>query len=169
MTFEEAARLPEPKGFRYELHHGELVEVPFPKLLHTRVQRRLRQLLEKAGDGVVEIEIGFRALPEFEYRRADVAYLTKERWESPGPDGYLRGAPELVIEVLSPSNTVSEMRDRRKLCLGNGSVEFWVVDPDEREVEVWTRDGRPVVYRPGQQIPLFFAAGASIPVDAIFA
>jgi len=170
MTFEEAAQLPEPEGFRYELHHGELVKVLFPKMTHMRAQRQLRILLQSAaGDAIVDTEFGFRAVPEYEYRRADVTYVTKERWEARSPDDYFHGAPDLVIEVLSPSNTASEMRDKRKLCLTNGSVEFWIVDPEQREVELHTRDGRFAIYGPGQQVPLFFAPGTNIPVDAIFA
>jgi Uma2 family endonuclease len=78
------------------------------------------------------------------------------------------GAPEIVIEVLSPSNTIKKMRDRRKICLENGGREFWVVDPKRREVEVSTPDGHSITYKPGQHIPLFFAAGSSTAVDAIF-
>jgi Uma2 family endonuclease len=168
MTFEEFAKLPESKGFRYELHHGELVKVTYPLYPHIRVQWRLRRLLERAaGDnGLVDKEIPYRPVPENEAWSADIAYMPRERWDH--IDRYLSGAPELVIEVLSPSNTATEMRDKRKLCLENGSVEFWIVDPDQREVEVTTRDGRSVTYGPGQQIPLFFAEG-TIPVDAIFA
>jgi Uma2 family endonuclease len=74
----------------------------------------------------------------------------------------------MVIEVLPPSNTSSEMRDRRNICLENGSREFWVVNPKLREVEVSRPDGHSITYKSGQQIPLFFAAGPSIAVDAIF-
>jgi len=74
-----------------------------------------------------------------------------------------------VIEILSPSNTVAQMRDKKKLCLENGSVQFWEVDLDYREVEVSTRNGPAMTYRMGQLIPLFFAPGKSIAVDAIFA
>jgi len=95
-----------------------------------------------------------------------VAYMPVERWNS--IRDYLSGAPDLVIEVLSPSNTAAEIRDKRKMCLQNGSAEFWVVDPDQREVEVSTRDGRSVIYGAGQTIPLFFAAGSTIAVEAIF-
>jgi Uma2 family endonuclease len=80
----------------------------------------------------------------------------------------LEASPELVIEVLSPSNTAAEMRAKKKLCLENGSQQFWVVDKVHREVEVSTPDGRTVTYKAGQRIPLFFAAGKSISVDAIF-
>jgi Uma2 family endonuclease len=168
MTFEEFAQLPEPKGFHYELHHGELVEVPFPEIRHVRAQRQLRLLLEKAAglSGIVTTEMPYRPLLEYESWRADVVYMPRERWD--GIEDYLFGAPELVIEVLSPSNTASEMRDKRKLCLANGSVEFWVVDPEQREVEVSTPDGHSIIYSAGQQVPLFFAAGSHILVDAIF-
>jgi hypothetical protein len=46
---------------------------------------------------------------------------------------------------------------------------FWVVDEDYREIEVWTPDGRTVTYRSGQEIPLFFASGATLRIDDIFA
>ena len=78
------------------------------------------------------------------------------------------GAPKLVIEVLSPSNTVAEIIDKKTLCLENGSHEFWVVDIEHRQVEVSTPDGRGKTYKSGQHIPLFFAADAQLAVDAIF-
>ena len=71
-----------------------------------------------------------------------------------------------MIEVLSPSNTAAEIRDKKKLCLENGSVKFWVVDIDLGEVEVSTPDGRAMTYKSGQEIPLFF--GGRVPVSAIF-
>ncbi len=170
MTFEEFVKLREPERFRYELHHGELVKLPFPKMPHLRVQERLQDLLKKAAPrDVVMLELGFVALPEYEYRRADVAYVPRERWDAIRSDDFFHGAPDVVIEVLSPSNTAAEMRDKRKLCLANGSSEFWVVDPEQREIEVSTPDGHSVIYGPGSAIPLFFAPGASIAVDAVFA
>jgi Uma2 family endonuclease len=169
MTFEEFAQLPEPKGFRYELHHGELVEVTFPKMKHMRAQQRLLVLMQKAANaGVVTLEAGFVALPNLDFRRADVAYIAADRWAGMSGDDFFQGAPDLVIEVLSPSNTVAEMRDKRKLCLASGAREFWVVDPEQREVEISTPDGRSVIYGAGQQIPLFFAAGSHLLVDSIF-
>lgn len=168
MTFAELERIPDVAGFRYELHHGDVVKVAPPKHKHYLIQRRLRRLLEAAARtaGDVDTELGFRPLPEHEYWVADVAFVSRERWDRIPPEGNLDGAPEIVIEVLSHSNTAAEMLDRELLCLENGSIEFWVVDPWRAQVKVSTRDGRTVTYKSGRQIPLFF--GGTVSVDTIF-
>lgn len=170
ITFAEFEQLPEPKGAYHELRHGGVVEVPFAKHGHAMDQRQLRRLLDRAAGeaGIVEIEVAYRPTPEYEGWRADVAYVSSERWYGTPRDGYLQGAPQLVIEVLSLSNTIQEIREKRRLCLANGSREFWVVDSDSREVEVWTPGGGAITYRSGQEIPLFFAPGVTLCVDEIF-
>ena len=170
MTFAEFEQLPEPQTCRYELRHGELVTVAPPNHEHRRAQRQLRRMLDKAAgeSGVVETEFPFRALPEYEYRVTDVAFLSKDRWDNIDPKGWLASVPELVIEVFSPSNTVAEIIDKKTVCLENGSREFWVVDIEHRQVEVSTPDGRGTTYKAGQHIPLFFAGDAQLAVDTIF-
>jgi len=165
MTFAEYEQVPNPKGGRYELRHGELAAVTFPLFPHVRAQRQLRRLLENAaGDaGAIHTEMPFRPLPEHECWAADIAFIPKARWE--GIDRYLFGAPELVVEVLSPSNTAAEMLEREQICLENGCREFWVVDTDRRQVKVSTPSGH-VTYKSGQQIPLLF--GGTLFVDEIF-
>jgi Uma2 family endonuclease len=169
MTFAEFAKLPDGDT-RQELRHGELFTVAPPKWEHYVCQLRLLRLLAEAAGarGFVGMEMAYRATPEHEFRYADVAYVTLERADSVGAKDNLRGAPELVIEVLSPSNTVSEIFDKKTLCLENGSREFWVVDIEHRQVEVSTPDGRTITYKAGQQIPLFFATGERLAVDGIF-
>ncbi len=168
MTFEEFEKIPNPPGHRFELHHGELFKVAYPKNPHVQVQWQLRQLLQAAaGDaGRAYTEFPYRPLPEYECWGADVAYVPRARWER--IEDWLFGAPDLVVEVLSPSNSAAEMLEKRKLCLENGSREFWVVDTDLREVEVSTADGRAVIYKSGQEIPLFFVEGRRLAVDEIF-
>lgn len=170
MTFEEFDRIPNPPGYHYELHHGELFKVPFPKILHVQVQWQLRQLLQAAAgdDGRVHTEFPYRPVPEYECWGADVAYVPKARWEK--IENWFAGAPDLVVEVLSPSNTAAQIAEKRRLCLENGSREFWVVDTRLRQIEVFTLSGQSVTYKAGQEIPLFFAKnpGGGLAVDEIF-
>jgi Uma2 family endonuclease len=172
MTVDQFRSLPEDQGPLYhELRHGELVAVTRPKYGHYTIQRRIRHLLEAfvPPGGLVDTEFAFRPLPEHELRVADVAYVSAERERSIHPDDNLHGAPDIAIEILSPSNTVAEIYDKEKLCLENGAQEFWVVDPDRRQVKVSTPDGRTTTYPSGQQIPLPLFGAAKVPVDAIFA
>ncbi len=168
LTFAEFEQLPD-REFRFELRHGEPVEMPPPIHGHYAVQQQLLALLlQMAGSaGRFGTEMGFK-LGERNYRIADVGFGSREIWDAIPKNGYLSRAPELVAEVLSPSNTVAEMRDKRKLCLENGSREFWIVDSEQREIEVWTPDGRSIIYQSGQQIPLFFTDGQTLAVDAVF-
>ena len=171
MTVEQYRKLPKCESAYLELHHGELVLVSRPKPKHYKLQNRLQDLLRERvqSPGFIGIELAFGALPEYDLRAADVAYVSKERWEAMDPDVDLRGAPELVIDVLSPSNTTAEMNDKEKLCLENSCLEFWVVDPYLRQVKVSTPDGITTTYRAGQEIPLRIIGGGTLKVDEIFA
>jgi Uma2 family endonuclease len=116
LTVEEFRKLPEDTGAVYhELRHGEVVAVTRPKLKHVLIQSRLRDLLQQFAptDSLVESTMAFRPLPEHELWVADVAYLSAERFRQADPEDNIRGAPELVIEVLSPSNTASEILDKK--------------------------------------------------------
>lgn len=65
----------------------------------------------------------------------------------------MRGAPELVIEVLSRSNT-AKIKEVAALCLCAGTEELWIVDAKRQTVTVTKRDGASVVYRAEDRIPL---------------
>lgn len=168
-TLADLENIPEKDGFRYELRNGEIIQVPPPKPRHWSIQQRLVDLLRRAAGsaGIVGAEFGF-AIPQSNYRIVDVAFIAARRWDAADKDHDFPGAPDLAVEILSPSNSATEMRDKRKLCLENGSREFWIVDPEQREVEVSTPDGRSLTCKSGQQIALFFAPESPLAVDAIF-
>jgi len=170
MTIEQFWELPETHPFYYELHHGELVQVCRPKFGHTSIQMQLlKELLKRAGSNMsVGMEVPFRALPQYEFRVADVAMVSRDRMKQTDPEDVLQGAPELVVEVLSPSNTMSEINDREKLCLENGSREFWIVDPDLCQVKVSRPDGITTTFRAGQEISLAAFDASPLKVDEIF-
>src|SRR5579872_4108104 len=106
----EFLRLQLPREGHYELHHGEVILISPPKWEHQEIQDRI-QVLFKAlarGSGIARMEMAFRPAPEYEVWVADVGFVRSERARAVGPDDYLAGAPDLVVEVLSPSNTAEE-------------------------------------------------------------
>ena len=155
VTVAEFFERPEVAGGYEELRQGEIVMVAWPKQPHASLQYRIRVLLEhELGDAaIVDKEMGFRARPEFEIRRADVGVVSASRWEASELSGYLMGAPEIVIEVESPSNTAREFREKEDLCLATGALAFWVVYPDRREITVAVAEGSRA-YRDGDEIEL---------------
>jgi Uma2 family endonuclease len=116
VTVEEFRKLPEEEGLSCELRRGEIHSVTRPKYRYYSIQRRLRLLLENLApsDGLVDIEFAFRAVAEYELRVADVVYVSGERERLINPDDNLRGAPDLVIEVLSPSNHHEEISEKER-------------------------------------------------------
>ena len=126
LTVEEFLKLPEPQEGHLELHHGEVVIMPPPKKGHQKLQDRIQILLKGlAGEkAVVRMEMAFRPTPEHEVWQADVGCVSLERDDATGDDEYLMGSPELVVEVLSPSNTMDEILERQDICLANGCVSF---------------------------------------------
>ena len=112
------------------------------------------------------IEMPFRALPQYEFRAADVGGVAKSREDAIGK-GDLLGSPEVVFEVLSASNRPAEIATRASLFLATGTQQFCVVDDALREVRVTGPSGKTFAYAPGQQVP-FPVLGISLPVDDIF-
>jgi Uma2 family endonuclease len=155
MTVEQYHALPPRSDVITELHWGQVVTVTRPKMKHAKLQSRLVRLLRPKAEhlGVVESEVAFRALPEYDLRGADVAFIVKDRWESTDDDDNLHGSPEIVIEVLSPSNTKREMQEKATLYLATGAHEFWVVDARQKQVKVVRREGT-LLYEREQRIPL---------------
>jgi len=170
ITVEQFRRLPEGGECAYELHHGEVVAVTRPRARHWKLQLRLSRLLEPKlkSFGEVGMEVAYRPFVEFELRVADVAAISRERFDAIDPDDNLRGAPELVIEVKSPSNTPRQLQELAALCLANGCLEFWILDMDSRTVSVVRSQGFAEVYAAGSAIPLSAFGGGELAVDEIF-
>jgi Uma2 family endonuclease len=97
-----------------------------------------------------------------------VAFVSKQRWDEVPDDEDLCGAPELVIEVLSRSNTPAKIQELAALCLSAGTHELWVIDAKRETVTITNRQGISMVYGPGDRIPLSLFGG-ELAVSEIFA
>jgi Uma2 family endonuclease len=142
VTVEEFLRLPDPREGHYELHHGEVVLVQPPKEVHQDDQDRIQMVLKRllVSLGRVRMEMAFFPAPEYEVWVADVGFLRRERKLTTQGDSYIMGAPDLAVEVRSPSNTNAEIEDKRSICLANGCQSFWLFERKRERLSI-TEDG----------------------------
>lgn len=143
-TADELLRMPND-GQRRELVRGELRTMTPAGSEHGRVSAcvlmNLGQYVQATGLGTVfEGQTGFRlsSRPDT-VRSPDVGFVSRERLE-PGtaaPTGYWPGAPDLVVEVISPSDSFTEVHQKVREWLDAGARMVLVVDPDERTVIVY--------------------------------
>jgi Uma2 family endonuclease len=142
ISWEVFEQLPDD-GMHRELIEGELIELPPAKSKHSWIARRIVRVLRPLDDGdlaAVFFEAGYR-LSARSWIQPDVSVLTRERATASSPDGYFHSAPELAVEVVSPSETARDLNRKVDLLLANGSLAVWVIYPEEQEVRVFLADG----------------------------
>ena len=171
LTVAEFAKIPDLPESRYELRHGELIRVPPPKPDHAHTARNVFLALMRAIGGTfyVNKEFAFRPLPEHEVWIADVAAIEASRWKAADRTDWLNGAPTIVIEVLSPSNTAQEMIDKEATCFEGGCLEFWLVDPRRQQVRTSRNNRIARIYSGDDMIQMDMFGGASFSVTEVFA
>ena len=172
ITIAEFDKLDLPPNRKWELRNGEIVEMPFPSWIHKRLQQRIADLFRQAFPGAVLLEeMPFQIEATNDERGADVGITTKEREEETRRTRILNGDPELVVEVLSPSNNIPDLKKYRRLCFEHGTEVFLTVDSDDNTIEVHLRPGKQSTMLGIDDTLQFslFDTQASIPVRAIFA
>src|SRR5260370_37415358 len=149
-TAQDLANMPDD-GKVYELHNGVLIEVAGSKYRQTRLGMWIGYLItahiEQNGlRGEVTGADGAAELNEYNTRIPDVAYINAERAQRQDENSYIQGAPDLAVEVKSPSNSPQEMQQRAGEYLGFGARFVWIVDPEKRTVDVYRPGGQRTVY-----------------------
>jgi Uma2 family endonuclease len=141
ISLTDFSHLPDDPG-KQELSNGELVIVPPPKFVHQKLSRRLYNALhvylERTGTGEVWAEAGFQLGPAT-IRQPDVAVVLDHR-RAPD-DEWLRGAPDIAIEVLSPANSAEDIELKISQYLSSGAKSVWIVSPKARQVRIYRADG----------------------------
>jgi Uma2 family endonuclease len=153
MTFEEFEAMPDD-GKRYELVDGELREMPPAGMEHGDVGTSLNAPLwfhvrERRLGRVFGPDTGFRIFPDRDIAYApDASYVSNEQLAT--VEDYTkmgRLAPDLVVEVVSPSDRMADVLDKVRDYLLAGVRLVWVVEPRHRAVTAYPAIGEPVVYR----------------------
>jgi Uma2 family endonuclease len=146
MTAEELAEMPDD-GHRYELVRGELVRLPMSSIessvIAMRIGIALGAFVYPAGLGWIAGADGAFILerqPDTT-RIPDVSFIRADRFPPPGERRHFAElAPDLAVEVLSPSDRTSETNDKVLTYLDAGVQLIWIVDPPRRIVTVYTPD-----------------------------
>ncbi len=137
-TYELFRQLPED-GNRYEVIGGKLIVSPSPVVSHQRVVHKLGYFLEdwvrKTGSGEVfpgPLDVILStATPKQGYAEPDLLFVAKERL-CVITSKNVQGAPDLVVEILSPSTARYDWLEKKTAYAAAGVTHYWVVDPDHK-------------------------------------
>ena len=170
-----------PEGTRAELIDGELFMSPSPKQPHQWAVGNLHVLLAQFVHtrklGKVFVAPFDVHLPSGDIVEPDVLFIAKGNLGI--VQDWVRGTPDLVVEVLSPDGLERDRFVKRDLYAENGVGEYWIVDTDAKAIEVFTlhrtQQSGPARYEPngyfenGDILLSLLLAELKLPVADVFA
>ena len=147
MTAEDFLELTKDEGKRHELVEGRLVPVcaaaSRSAIVATNISTSINSFVRQHRLGVcggADWSFRLKSNPDT-VRMPDVGFVRAERIPPAGvPSGAWDGAPDLAVEVLSPSNRFSEIMERVQDFFDAGTRLMWVIDPDRRNARVFAPD-----------------------------
>ena len=137
LTYEDYAKTPEDE--RWELIDGELLMSPSPKRAHQRNQTKLGSRMSFFAEQNDLGEVYFApfdvVLSEHDTVQPDLLFISRERSHIITEDN-VQGAPDLVVEIRSPSTARQDWTVKRDLYERHGVREYWLVDPEAATISV---------------------------------
>ncbi|HYV94235.1 MAG TPA: Uma2 family endonuclease [Chitinophagales bacterium] len=134
-TIEDYQKLPE--GARFELIEGHLVQEPSPEYGHQRLSMSLssqmHQFVEKNNLGEILAAPIDVYLDEENAYQPDILFISKENLSLIRRKG-IYGAPDIIIEILSPTNAYNDFATKLHIYEKHGIKEYFIVDPNTKEV-----------------------------------
>jgi len=143
ITFAEFKELdfPDDDRFLYELLDGEPAQRHTPSIQHQRIAQNVFRKLDQfvLGKNLGEVFFAPIALLVDDYNapQPDVMFVSNKNTNAFDDDVLVR-APELVVEILSPSTMADDRHRKRKLYERFGVKEYWIIDPKNQSIEVLT-------------------------------
>lgn len=156
-TNADVARLATDEFSRYELIGGEIIVSTAPRYIHqlltTRIIVEFSKFLDKNPIGEILPTPGL-IFSEYDGVIPDLIFITHERRDEilNEEDGKFHGAPEIVIEILSPGrvNARRDLQIKRELYEIFAVPEYWAVKPQQKEIEVFRAGGQSEIYAENQ-------------------
>ena len=173
LTYEDYANTPDDE--RYELIDGDLIMVPGPNMPHQSNQSklgwRIAAFVEQRDLGMVLFSDTDVVLSDTDVVKPDLLYISKER-EDIITYANIQGAPDLIIEILSPSTSRRDWNDKRDLYAEHGVREYIVMDPSNKIVwRLAMKDGALEIeetYYEGDTLTSSVLNGFAVAVNDIF-
>ena len=174
LTYRDYANTPDDE--RYELIDGELIMSESPIIAHQDNRMELGyqiQVFVKTNDaGIVYLPDTDVVLSDTDVVQPDLLFISKERRHIIG-EANIQGAPDLVVEILSPSTARRDWGVKRELYAKHGVKEYWIADPANKIVWVMLlKDGVLEIQQTchlGDTIASSVLVGFTVKVDDIFA
>ena len=144
LGYADLLALPEDGG-RYEIHGGELVVVAAPLLRHQIVVHEVATVLTDYGrrSGGLAVTAPFDIVfDEYDVVQPDVVFFRAERSHRLSLDAVTRVAPDIAVEVLSPSTVAVDRGRKMQMFARYGVLEYWLVDPVRLEIEIHALEDR---------------------------
>jgi Uma2 family endonuclease len=145
LTADELEQMPDDDSVQTELDEGELITMPLAGENHGHRELEIAAILRnhvkpnRLGR-VYTGDTGFR-LSADTVRAPDVAFVCQARVETLKSKGFAKGAPDLAVEIFSPSDSVRQLMRKVKQYFAAGCHTVWIVYPDRREVHVLEASG----------------------------
>jgi len=143
-TYRDLAALPED-SLRHELLDGEHVVTPSPAVVHQLI---LWNLVREFTVFLDAHPIGTALAGPFDVKLSlftvlvpDLVYFTAERFARVVNEKHAVAAPDLVVEILSPGTRRRDKGRKRAIYEREGAGEYWIVDPESKQVTVLRRAG----------------------------
>lgn len=172
------AAVGEHDALRVEYLNGDIVMTPARSPFHQLVVTNLLLLMghyamQNGLGSVLPAPLDVVLSKESQIAQPDLLFISKERAPKLMTRAAITGAPDLVLEIISPSTARADRKIKPPLYAKHGVAEFWLVDPDDQSVEVFILDGETYrmagIYLAGDTITVGRFAEAKIAVDSIFA
>ena len=173
LTYQDYASTPDDE--RYELIDGVLIMVPAPNIAHQgshiSIGSQMHSFVQRNDLGWVFVAPTDVVLSDTNVVQPDVLFISKNR-QRIITDANIQGAPDLVVEILSPSTSSRDWREKRDLYAKHGVNEYWVVDTANRVVFVMLlKDGVLEIvqtYASGDVLTSPTLKGFKVSVDDLF-
>jgi len=166
------------EGERYELIHGKAFAMSAPDAYHQTISGELFKQLAvyltgkpcKVYSAPYDVRL-FYAGDDYDSTvvQPDISIICDR--EKRGSEG-CRGAPDMVVEILSPSNTAEEMGRKFRLYREAGVKEYWVVSPQNKTLETYRFDGTIIHFRSytaSDRADVGIFPGFSVELEPVFA